>query len=85
MRTTIALPEPLLQSAKREASESGTTLSELLANALRFYLARKPSQVVAPFRLHTVRGKLVQPELDLDRTSVLETIDDESKFEGLRK
>jgi hypothetical protein len=84
VRTTVTLPEPLLRSAKRQASASGVTLSALLEEALRVHLARKPSTEGAPFRLYTVAGRLVDPNLDLDRTSALETLDDESKFAALR-
>jgi len=83
MRTTVTLSEPLLRSAKRRASERGLTLSALLEDALRVHLARKPSGEAEPFQLHTVAGKLVDPELDLDRTSALDTLDDELKFAGL--
>jgi len=84
VRTTVTLSEPLLRRAKRRASESGVTLSVLLADALRIHLAQKPSSAAEPFRLHTVAGKLVHPELDLDRTSALETLDDELNFAALR-
>jgi hypothetical protein len=84
MRTTVTLSEPLLRTAKRLASERGLTLSALLEDALRVHLARKPSDAAAPFHLHTVAGRLVDPELDLDRTSTLETLDDELRFSKLR-
>ena len=74
------LPEPLLRSAKRRASERGVTLSELLEDALRAHLARKQSAPALPFELHTVRGRLVQPDLDLDRTSALVAMDDEAEY-----
>jgi len=83
MRTTLALSEHLLRSAKRQASESGITLGEFLEDALRFHLARKPSASAGPFQLHTVAGRLVDPALNLDRTSALDTLDDELKFAGL--
>jgi hypothetical protein len=82
MRTTVDLPEPLLRTAKRRAAERGVTLSELLGDALRGHLARRPAAIVPPFQLHTVRGRLVQPNLDLDRTSALLVRDDESEFAG---
>jgi hypothetical protein len=84
MRTTVSISEPLLRSAKRRASERGVTLSALLEDALRVHLTRKPSDASTPFKLHTVAGKLVNPELDLDRTSALEVLDDELTFAGLR-
>jgi len=80
VRTTIDLPEPLLRNAKRRASERGVTLSAVVEDALRYLLAARPKGPETPFRLHTVRGRLVQPDLDLDRTSALVTLDDESDF-----
>src|SRR4029453_2452660 len=80
MRTTVSLPEPLLRNAKRRAAQRGITLSGLLEDALRSYLAQKPSSPVTAFRLYTVRGRLVNPNLDLDRTSALLIADDEMDF-----
>jgi hypothetical protein len=71
-------------SARRRASEGGITLSALLEEALRVHLARKPNVAAAPFQLHTVAGRLVEPQLDLDRMSALDELDDELKFAGLR-
>ena len=82
VRTTIDLPEPLLHNAKRRASERGVTLSALVEDALRSHLSAKPKGTDTPFHLHTVRGRLVQPDLDLDRTSALVARDDESDFAG---
>jgi hypothetical protein len=79
MRTTVDIPEPLLQNAKRRASERGLTLSALLEDALRSHLSAK-LESPEPFHLHTVRGRLVSPSLDLDRTSALLLQDDESEF-----
>ena len=36
-----------------------------------------------PFQLHTVLGRLVQPGLDLDRTSAILSLDDELQFSKL--
>jgi hypothetical protein len=76
----VDLPEPLLKSAKRLAAEQHVTLSAVLQDALRGHLGKKPAQAAAPFRLHTVRGRLARPELDLDRTSALLLEDDEAAF-----
>ena len=80
MRTTVDLPEPLLHGAKELATELSATLSAVVEDALRLYLSRKATGPVAPFRLHAVRGRLVQPDLDLDRTSALVAADDEAAF-----
>lgn len=86
MRTTISLPEPLLENAKQLAAERGTTLSALLEAALRnFLLAPRPASSAPPFRLHTVRGRLVNPNLDLDRTSALVVAEDEATFRSDRR
>jgi hypothetical protein len=80
MRTTVSLPEPLLENAKRRAAERGITLSALVEDAVRDHLAAAQSPPPPPFRLHTVSGKLVNPRLDLDRTSALTILDDESQY-----
>jgi len=86
MRTTISLPEPLLENAKQRAAERGITLSALLAEALRHVLlVPKSPSYAPPFRLHTVRGRLVNPNLDLDRTSALVVTEDEAAFRKERR
>jgi hypothetical protein len=56
MRTTISLPDELLESAKMLASERAVTLGVVVEDALREHLARRRSARVPEFRLHTVRG-----------------------------
>jgi hypothetical protein len=80
MRTTVAIDDPLLENAKRHAVERGITLGALMEDALRSYFAAVQQTEVRPFRLHTVRGRLVNPALDLDRTSALLALDDEQEF-----
>jgi hypothetical protein len=85
VRTTIDLPEPLLKNARRRAEEHGVTLSALIEDAVRVHLAAPPKRSDTPFRLHTVRGRLVRPNLDLDRTSALLIEDDEADFPGEKR
>ena len=80
MRTTISLPNALLENAKQLAAERRITLSALLEDALRCQLALHTPSSASSFRLHTVLGKLVNPNLDLDRTSHLVELDDEARF-----
>ena len=80
MRTTVDLPEPLLNNAKRRAAERGVTLSAIIEDALRGHLASKRAASAPPFQLFTVRGRLVRPDLDLDRTSALLVEDDAASF-----
>lgn len=81
MRTTVDLPEALLDNAKRRARERGITLSVLVQDALRHNLTG--DNYLAPnseFRLFTVRGRSVPRDLNLDRTSSLTVLDDEAMF-----
>lgn len=80
MRTTISISEPLLETAKRRAAERGVTVSVVIEDALRGHLAGAKRPEAPPFRLHTVRGRLVNPDLDLDRTSALIAADDEAAY-----
>lgn len=82
MRTTISLPDPLLETAKQYAASRRVTLSVVLEDALRCFLAKPPAPKTERFQLHTVAGRLVDPGLDLDRTSALFTREDESTFRG---
>ena len=80
MRTTISLPDALLENAKQYPAERRTTLSGLLEDALRYQLGLHTPSATSRFRLHTVRGKLVTPNLDLDRTSQADEMDDQARF-----
>ena len=80
MRTTVSISAHLLESAKRQAAARGITISAVIEDALRGHLASKRQIAPRPFRLHTVRGKLVNPDVDLDRTSALIAMDDEAAY-----
>lgn len=84
VRTTVSLPEPLLENAKRRAAARGVTLSVVVEDALRSHL-RETEMSAPPFRLHTVRGRLVNPDLNLDRTSELVIMDDEADYSTPRE
>ena len=72
MRTTIRFDEQLLIQAKKLAAEKGTTLTELLQDALRETLARRrPSSVRSKLRLTTFGRGGVLPHVDLDDTAAL--------------
>jgi len=77
-RTTVNLDFSILENARVAAASRGVTMSELLEDALRSYLSPTNQAPAPPFHLHTVRGCLVQPELNLDRSSALVVADDES-------
>lgn len=72
MRTTINLPDDLLSRAKRAALDADTTLTEIIADALREALAKRKKRVLAnDFRLITYGKGGVGPGVDLDDTSAL--------------
>lgn len=72
MRTTVNLPDDLISRAKRAALDADTTLTEIIADALREALAKRKKR--APhkdFRLITYGKGGVGPGVDLDDTSAL--------------
>jgi len=72
MRTTINLPDDLLSQAKRAALDADTTLTEIIADALREALAKRKRRVLQKdFRLITYGTGGVGPRVDLDDTSAL--------------
>lgn len=79
MRTTISLDDELLRRAKLEAADRGTTLSGVIADALRSDLERvQPRQRVEPFAMVTFFGKGgSHPDVDIDDNSALRDILDE--------
>jgi hypothetical protein len=80
MRTTITLPDALFRAAKRAAQEQETTLSSLVANALRALLSRSEQVPAGHFSLVTFRGDGSLPGVDVSRTSALYEIDDVDQF-----
>lgn len=62
MKTTVDLPDGLLDEAKRAAREDRTTLRALIETGLREVLARRGT--VPPFRLRdgSVDGNGLRPE-----------------------
>jgi hypothetical protein len=73
MRTTVSVSKTLLETAKRRAAARGVTVSAVIEDALRSHLAETQRHKTPPFKLYTVRGKLVDSNVDLDRTSALLT------------
>ena len=63
MKTTIDIPEPLLEEARRAADRHGTTLKALVEAGLRRVLAERHGGSEA-FRLRDARfrGQGLQPE-----------------------
>ena len=84
MRTTDAISDPLLENTKQYAEQRGTTVSNVVEDALRLLLSQSSAAPVQPFKLHTVKGRLVDPNRNLDRISELIALDDEEDYQATR-
>ncbi len=75
MRTTVNLPDPLLAQARRQAAETGRTLTAFIADAVREALSRRrKGESQPPVRLTTFRGSGLQPGVDLDDSAALQDL-----------
>ena len=63
MRTTVDLPDELLQQARERALQDGTTLTQLLADGLRLRLRPAPPTRPLPLLVLDEGGGL-QPGID---------------------
>jgi hypothetical protein len=57
MRTTLVFDDDLFREARRRAAESGQTLSDLVAAALRQAFASTPLPAREPFHMPTYGGR----------------------------
>lgn len=85
MRTTLALDDYLLESAKRRARERGQTLGQVVEDALRRELA-KVEEEVEPVEVPVFRGgRGPMPGIDLTSNRALrEALDSEGELDRLR-
>ena len=72
MRTTIRLPELLLQKAKKRAAEEGRTVTSLIEEGLKYVLAEPKASKRKRVRLPISRAKGgTRPGVDLNRSADL--------------
>lgn len=76
MRTTLRLDDDLLRDAKRRAIDRGVTLTQLVEDALRSELARRPRAPPDRIELPTVDGGGTLPGVDLDDGAALRDLMD---------
>ena len=85
-RTTVRLPEELLQRARLKAAEEGRTLTSLIEDGLRMVVAeeRPPAgkRVMPP--VSTARGGLM-PGIDLDDGSAIQAMYDLAYAERMKR
>ncbi len=67
MKTTIDIPDPLLEQAKLVASAEGTTLKRLVEEGLRAVIERRGEPSGFKLRSSSFKGEGVQPGVDLER------------------
>lgn len=71
MRTTIRLDDRLLRELKEHAVKTGRTLTAVIEDASRQFLARlEGRKELPPFRPITFKGRL-RPGVDLDDSAAL--------------
>lgn len=82
MRTTITIDDRLLESLKKQAFQRNLTVSLLVQESIRAYLAQQSaeSEQEAPFELVTYGAGGSFPEINLDKTSLLVAQDDLEKY-----
>ena len=86
MRTTVRLPEDLLERARRKASAEGRTLAALIEEGLRIVVAAGPAQEKrerVPLRTSQATGGL-QPGVDLTKFSDYQEMEDLEYVERMK-
>ena len=75
MRTTITVPDPLLVEIKQVAAAKHTSLTAIVVESLRRYLAEAREETPRIDPLPIVRGAKPRRGVDLDDTSALLELD----------
>ena len=79
MRTTVRLRDDLLKRAKRRAAEEGRTLTSIIEEGVALVLGAPKPKRRAPIPLPVSQADGgIMPGVDLNRSSDLETVMDES-------
>jgi hypothetical protein len=85
MRTTITLDDRLLDQLKRRASETGTSVSKLVEQAVRLFVRTPRSSASSEsFELVTFGAGGRFSRLNIDKTSALIEADDRDRFGSSR-
>ena len=76
MRTTLDLDDELVKAVKKEAAESGRTMTGVIEDSLRETLLRPPPKTPYRLKLPTFKGRL-QPGVDItDRNALYDLMED---------
>ena len=72
MKTTLMIPDNLVRTIKRRAAERGTTLSQIVAEALARGLEAVPTPDLAPLPTH----RMGKPRVDVaDRNPLYDAME----------
>lgn len=72
VRTTVYLPDDLLQASEKFAAETNRTLTAVIEDALRETLSRRDRvRAASPVQLPTFKGDGLLPGVDLDNSADL--------------
>ena len=77
MRTTLNLPDGLMQVAKARAAQDGRTVTSLIEEGLRLVLARSQEQQPVTLPAYGSGDGAVLVDLD-DRAALAESLEDDS-------
>lgn len=81
MRTTISLDDRIFEAVKQRAAAEGRSVSAFIAAILDDAIKRSDDpREEQPFRLVTVGGGGLYPEVDLDRPRQLMVAEDEERY-----
>ena len=85
IRTTIRLPEALMELAKRRAADEGRTLTSLIEDAVWDVVAKKPTQR-GPRKMPRVSDATGEafPWIDITDGSALQELDDLEYVERMK-
>ena len=77
MRTTLNLDDRLYQAAKIRATSEGTTVTQVIQDALTEFLHNKPNATRSRYKLRwpTQKGRLLPGVNPDDRTSLYDAMD----------
>jgi hypothetical protein len=71
MRTTVSIDDDVLREAKRRAVKEGRTLGELITEALRERLSRRPRRPRDRYRAVTSGEGGLQPGVDITNNAAV--------------
>jgi hypothetical protein len=84
-RTTVRLPEELLDRARRKAAAEGTTLTALIEEGLRAVVARKPKGAAKRLlpRISKATGGTL-PGIDITDSAAIQEMEDLEYVERMK-